>query len=108
MGYAPAFDKLNAIQSALTSPTAFLQLIANNMISVGVLGVALGIIAAISIFTGFSAVFIIPLLILLVVVNWFAFPMELLSGSSTFLVPVVVFLNICAILTYIEFVRGPS
>lgn len=121
MGINTPMANVYAFTQVVSSPSDFLGFVISNAISITAISLLVGATIALSVFTGFSAVFIIPLLILMVVVNWFVFPVEMFgpacsaiveAGTAcpnpTYFMPIILFLNILAILTYIEFVRGPS
>jgi hypothetical protein len=87
----------------------------------GLLGVALAVAGALAIYTGFSAMFVIPMLILLGVSNLLFFPLNFFLDSSCVAIdssaicqpdpltfPIFLFLNILTILTCVEFIRGQS
>lgn len=120
MGYSPPLFQLYASQG--NQPLDFLTLISNiasqmtNLaFAANVFLVALGAIAL----SGFSAVYVIPALIIAVVFNYVLVPTSFLIGSqcglngnaSLCLPPVVVvlltiLLNVLVVLTFAEYIRG--
>lgn len=95
------------------------EFILSQTLLTGAIGVGLAVAGALAIYTGFSAMFVIPLMILLAIANLLIFPVNffvdsscssLVSGAictpNEFSLPILLFLNILAILTYTEFIRG--
>jgi len=80
--------------------------------SPAILTVMAGItIAAIaSLLLGFSAIYIIPLVMLFALLNYFAFPLSIIDAHDpmlgTFGMVIVVFLNLLSLLAITSFVRG--
>jgi hypothetical protein len=71
-----------------------------------ILGIFLvGIVSLVILVTGFSAVYVIPALILIVLTNFFILPWDFLLGSP-FQVPVMVFFNTITVLAAVNFIRG--
>jgi len=103
-------------------PASFLTMLANAITSdAGITSLLL--IAALtiaSLFLGFSAMFIIPLSILMVLSNLFVFPTQFFDASCVglapgatctppfFVLPILIIMNMLLIFAYIEFVRGAS
>lgn len=81
---------------------AFLFTVAT-MISVGIFGIALGLI------TGYSAMYIIPIIMLTVAIQYFILPFGTLFNlieNETIRTPVIFFFNMITVLAVIHFVRG--
>lgn len=57
--------------------------------------------------SGFSSFYIVPLLLLIAVLNFVVFPFNfIMSAPSSLAVPVMVFMNILTVLAVLNFVRG--
>lgn len=122
LGYPTPLMKIQTATSIISNPSAFLSLVMSNIVTVTAAGALIGLVIGLSIFTGFSAVFVIPLMMLLVLValNFLLFPVGLfldpacaIAGSTactatSFSLPVWSFLNLITILMMVEFIRGPS
>lgn len=74
---------------------------------------ALGISAlaalALTFLSGFGAIYIIPIFIIIVVLNLFTFPLSTIIVASTpdiIKIPLLLFFNILLLLTAITFIRG--
>jgi len=63
-----------------------------------------------ALFGGFGSMYIIPMIILAAILNWFVFPLGFIVGTGVlpdFLsVPLVVVFNVLMILAVVTFVRG--
>ena len=94
---------LASMISAMVSPT-------NPLGAINLIVLAAAIIAAA---LGFAAMYILPALMLIEMLNFFVFPLSFLvqqSDPSTalFYVPFVVLLNILTVMAYANFIRGGS
>lgn len=91
----------------------------NNLALAGVLGVLIAAAGLVAIYTGFSAMYVIPMLILLAIANLLIFPVNFFIDSSCTAIdssavctpgllgfPILLFLNIITILAFVEFIRG--
>ena len=95
-------------------PANILGLLASEILSGGLntLGPLIGvasIAAVVSLLGGYSATFIIPLLILLIVLNYTIFPLSFLLSPdlpALIKIPLWVTFNILTILALLDFVRG--
>jgi len=115
LGYPPGI--INVISSSYTSGGVLdikLTLIAlfNSIASTDGLA-ALGISAvaalALTFLSGFGAIYIIPIFIIIVVFNVFAFPVSSIITSATpdiVRIPLLLFFNVLLLLTAITFIRG--
>lgn len=66
--------------------------------------------ALITLVTGFSAIYVIPIFILLAVLNFFVLPMNFMMSVTEPLIkyPVLALLNTLTVLAVINFIRGGS
>jgi hypothetical protein len=77
-----------------------------------VIGLGLVAAAATALILGFSALFIIPIVMLIALLNFLVFPFSFLITApndpiaSAFYIPFVVFMNILCVLALASFVRG--
>jgi len=75
-----------------------------SVIAAGALGVVLSLIL------GYSAMYVIPLVMILVILNFFVFPVSELFGTlsefSYLYIPIVVIYNVLTVLAIAHFVRG--
>jgi len=122
IGYSPPLLSLWINQGGVINPAVFLQGIAQALTSdAGVTGIlAIVGLALASYFLGFSAMFLIPLSILLFLSNLFVFPSQFLFGNSCtnfiangppctppfFALPILIIMNMLLIFAYVEFTRG--
>lgn len=93
------------------NPATFLQTLASNMVSdnalAGLLGIA--VIGAVALLTGFGAIYIIPLMMLLAFLNFVVFPISFIFDPmlpALIKYPIIVFFNIITILAIVSFTRG--
>jgi hypothetical protein len=93
-------------------PQAFLKVIAGNITSdQGLQSLLLIAIAgfAVSLLTGFGAMYIMPLLMLLAFLNYVVFPISFIADPllpAYVKYPLFAFFNIIGILAYVSFIRG--
>ena len=74
-------------------------------VSIGALGIV------IALFTGYSAVYLVPILLLIAILNLIIFPISFIfdPAMSEFIkIPLVMFFNIMSILAIINFIRGST
>jgi hypothetical protein len=77
-----------------------------------VIGLGLVASAATAMILGFSALFVIPIVMLIALLNFLVFPLSFLVTApndpvaSAFYVPFVVFMNILCVLALASFIRG--
>jgi hypothetical protein len=91
--------------------SSFLQVLASNMTSDNALGALLGIavVGAAVLLTGFGAIYIVPLLMLLAFFNYVVFPISFILDPALppiIKYPLAVFFNLLTILAIVSFVRG--
>ena len=121
IGYQAPLMQIWTNQNGQMSGATFLQTLANAITSdAGIISIlAITALTVVSLFLGFSAMFIIPLAILLAISNMFVFPTQFLFGASCgafapgticqppfFLFPILIIMNMLLIFAYLEFVRG--
>jgi hypothetical protein len=70
-------------------------------------GLIIGSAAFVLLFANFSAIYIIPLIILGLILNFFILPWSFIIGTP-FEIPGMVIFNIITFLAFINFVRGPT
>lgn len=102
-----AGESLNCVLSM----ESFLRVLASNMTSDNALAAVLGIavIGAAALLTGFGAIYIIPLMMLLAFLNYVVFPLSFVFDPTMpgmIKYPLVVFFNILTILPIVSFIRG--
>lgn len=91
-------DVLTEIAHSITSEEG-LQL----LLGIAVIGVVATLLG------GFGATFLVPLLILLVVLNYVVFPISFLIDPNVpaiIRIPAIIFINILTILSILDFIRG--
>jgi hypothetical protein len=126
MGYQSPLLGLWGLFGGSIDITTVATTIANAVTTTNPLVVLLGgLVIGVSLLAGFSAMFIIPLMILLGLLNYIVIPVQVFlpagcaSPASAALLGVVctpdplgliviLFLNICTVLTFVEFVRGSA
>ena len=127
LGYQSGLTNLWSVTQGHITVDTLLTQISQSITSIGALNAVIGgsavvVLIGLSVLSGFGAMFIIPLIILMIVANWFVFPIGLFADPSctvitsvagacaygTFNLPIFAFLNIITILTYIEFIRGSA
>ena len=123
IGYQAPLVQMFTLQGGQFSPDFLLKIIANAVTSDSGVVTLLTIagLALASYFLGFSAMFLIPLAILIAISNLFVFPTQFFLGASCgafapgttctppfFMLPLWVVFNLLVLLAYLEFVRGAS
>jgi len=93
------------------SVESFVRVLASNMTSDNALAAILGIavIGAAALLTGFGAIYIIPLMMLLAFLNFVVFPISFIFDPALPAIikfPFVVFFNLLTILAIVSFTRG--
>lgn len=117
MGYqSPLMQLYDAQSHQLATPSTIINYIANNFLNLALLGLAAGVIFAVSALTGFSAVYAIPLLIVYAVFQFVLIPTSAVFNTSCGIgglcapnevqVAGTVFLNLILWLAMIEFITG--
>jgi hypothetical protein len=87
-----------------TNDNALLNLIITS-VSIGALGIV------IALFTGYSAVYLVPILLLIAILNLVVFPISFIfdpSMSEFIKIPLVMFFNVMTILAIVNFIRGAT
>lgn len=88
----------------------------NNMINAilnptGMLAVV-GLIVAVALITGFSAMYLIPLLLLIAILDFVVFPFSFILDPATlppeFGIPIIVLFNLLTVMAITNFIRGGS
>lgn len=90
-------------ESSQCQDTFFTQLV--TILVIGGLGIVLSLVI------GFSAMYIIPLLLLWICINLFVFPFSFLldpAFPAEMLIPVTVIMNVLTGLALLNFIRGPT
>lgn len=110
---SPIMQLANSQGNQLMSPSSIVTIIANNMINLAFLAIVAGIALALSAITGFSAIYIIPMLILYAVFQFVLIPSSSIFGVACaspdecmIQLAGTAFLNIILILAFIEFIVG--
>lgn len=117
MGYAPIINIFNAKGASplsISCPNTDKYCQQNNATNTGVvLGASilaiLGATALGSLIIGYSAIFIIPIVLLIGLLNFFVFPLNFMMDPSfpdIIKYPVLAFFNILTVLAVLNFVRG--
>jgi len=122
LGYSSAYSALKLTydqQTALTGGSAMdigaiITFIATQATSNPAMSVLIGMTLVAgtvgALFGGFGSMYIIPMIILAAILNWFVFPLGFIVGTGVlpdFLsVPLVVVFNVLMILAVVTFVRG--
>jgi hypothetical protein len=93
------------------TPSSFLSILASNMTSDNAIAALLGIavIGAAVLLSGFGAIYIIPLMMLLAFLNYVVFPISFIFDPALpalIKYPLVVFFNLLMILSVVSFTRG--
>lgn len=97
--------------SCSITPSSFLTVLASNMTSDNAIAALLGIavIGAAVLLSGFGAIYIIPLMMLLAFMNYVVFPISFIFDPllpAIIKYPLIVFFNLLMILSIISFTRG--
>jgi len=126
MGYTTFMDGLWDVFQGQIDPSAIFTSLVQAVATTNPLTLLFGgVLVGVAVLAGFSAMFIIPLMILLSLLNFvviptsFFLPAGCVSPASAALLGtvctpeplgmvVIIFLNICTLLTYVEFVRGSA
>jgi hypothetical protein len=126
MGYPTFMNGLWAIFQGQIDPATIFSSLVQAVATTNPLTLLLGgAIVGVAVLAGFSAMFIIPMMILLSLLNYVVIPTSFFlpagcsSPASAALLGavcqpdslglvVIIFLNICTLLTYVEFVRGSA
>jgi hypothetical protein len=93
------------------TPASFLTVLASNMTSDNAIAALLGIavIGAAVLLSGFGAIYIIPLMMLLAFMNYVVFPISFIFDPllpAIIKYPLIVFFNLLMILSIVSFTRG--
>ncbi len=69
--------------------------------------VLLGAAALVALVTNFSAMYVIPILLLMATLNFFIFPLNFIYSAPDLLkVPLFTFFNVITVLAVLDFIRG--
>lgn len=91
---------------------SFITALASNITSSTSLNTLLGIAAvgfAISLLTGFTTIYLVPLIMLLVFLNYVVFPISFIADPllpDFVKIPLFVFFNILTVMAMVSFIRG--
>lgn len=116
LGYPPSIiNILNASylngNGALDIKTLLIAIFNSITTDAGLAALGISALAALALtfLSGFGAIYIIPIFIIIVVLNLFAFPLSTIITASTpdiIKVPLLLFFNMLLLLTAITFIRG--
>jgi hypothetical protein len=111
LGYGPIVNVFNSRGGSILNidcPEGTPFCTDNNVILGAIFSVVLLAVGAlILLITGFSAMYIIPAVILIAVLNFLIFPFDFIFSAPTYIsVPIVAFFNIISVLAVLNFIRG--
>lgn len=116
MGYRPIIDLFNAKGSGIlaiscpvdpSNPTAIPICTNQDYVMGAVFLFILGATGLVALMSGFAALYVIPMLLLMAVLNFFIFPLNFIFGAPELLrIPVLAFYNIITVLAAMNFIRG--
>lgn len=110
MGYGPIVDIFNqrgGSPISISCPSDNLFCSDTTVIFGAIIFVILSAGAFVALISGFSSMYVVPLLILMAVLNFVIFPFNfIMSAPSELSIPVIVLMNVLTVLAVINFVRG--
>lgn len=110
MGYGPIitiFEEKGAAPLSISCPAGNPFCTDTTVVIGAMIFIILSAGILVTLVSGFSSFYIVPLLLLIAVLNFVIFPFNFIMSAPTELaVPVMVFMNILTVLAVLNFVRG--
>lgn len=110
LGYGPIiniFTERGAQPLSITCETGETFCTDSTVVLGAIIAVTLGASVLVTLVAGFSAIYIVPLLLLIALLNFVMFPFDfIMSAPEAISIPILTLFNILTVLAVLNFVRG--